>query len=168
LEQAESTTSIVAPDAQTTVRPELPGARPKSRRERSCFRCWRSLVPRRFQCGRSNRDTSVGDSGIQADATGSVTKDCWRPLSSVRRRRLSGYFRKRCLMESLAHNQAFVDGNKRLLFAKASMLPSQGLFFESSRLKQTLFLTAPPARKKAVLNRTVGNGLPASVKPPTT
>jgi len=69
------------------------------------------------------------------------------------------------LMESLAHNQAFVDGNKRVAFLITdSMLRANGYFLDVEPLKAHAFLDGSASQKEGRFNRTV-EWIKSSVKP---
>jgi death on curing protein len=69
------------------------------------------------------------------------------------------------LMESLAQNQAFVDGNKRVAFLLTdSMLRANGYFLDVEPLKANAFLNGSASQKEGRFRRTVG-WTKSSVKP---
>jgi death-on-curing protein len=69
------------------------------------------------------------------------------------------------LMESLAHNQGFVDGNKRVAFLLTdSMLRANGYFLDVEPLKANAFLNGSASQKEGRFNRTV-EWIKSSVKP---
>ena len=69
------------------------------------------------------------------------------------------------LMESLAHNQAFVDGNKRVAFLLTdSMLRANGYFLDVEPLKANAFLNGSAGQKEGRFHRTV-EWIKSSVKP---
>ena len=69
------------------------------------------------------------------------------------------------LMESLAHNQAFVDGNKRVAFLLTdAMLRANGYFLDVEPLKAHAFLDGSASQKQGRFNQTV-EWIKSSVKP---
>ena len=69
------------------------------------------------------------------------------------------------LMECFSHNQAFVDGNKRVAFLLTdSMLRANGYFLDVEPLKAHAFLDGSASQKEGRFNRTV-EWIKSSVKP---
>jgi death-on-curing protein len=69
------------------------------------------------------------------------------------------------LMESIAHNQAFVDGNKRVAFLLTdSMLRANGFFLDVEPLDAHVFINGTASKKEGRFKLTV-EWIKAFVKP---